>query len=73
LVNDADATVGVSIAPDDGLFPTTIPTLWEPGENGGMQAIDLRNEIPDKPAYRLDWAHVSCLSRNWSFPSRALA
>jgi uncharacterized membrane protein len=56
-MNDADATVGISIVPEDGLFPTTVPTLWELDESGNMQAIDLRNEIPDKPAYRLDWAH----------------
>jgi hypothetical protein len=56
-LNDADATVGISIAPEDGIFPTTVPTLWEPDEHGIMQAIDLRNEIPEKPAYRLEWAH----------------
>lgn len=55
-LNDGDATVGISIVPEGGLFPTTVPTLWEPDENGIIQAIDLRDTIPNKPEYRLDWA-----------------
>lgn len=57
-LNDADATVGVSYIPIDDPFPSNqvVPTLWEPDDNGIIQAIDLREEIPNKPDYTLEFA-----------------
>ena len=53
-LNDADATVGNSVIPTEDFFAiNTTATLWEPDENGIIQAIDLSSEIPNKPDYTL--------------------
>jgi hypothetical protein len=55
--NDRSQIVGVSLIPSDDIFDDdTVATLWEADASGVFQAINLREEIPNKPEYRLEWA-----------------
>lgn len=56
-MNDSGATVGNSyIQTDDWLALNSVPTLWEPDEQGNIVVTELASAIPDKPSYRLERA-----------------